>query len=474
MGNTITENVSKFCTEVEYEDLPQNAIHETKRSILDTIGCALGGLETDKGSLGLKFAQMAGGPPEAIILGTGEKVAVSMAAFANGETMHALDSEALLPPGHVAAFVIPAPLGLAEMRNASGKELILAVALSLEVASRIGTSLGGFRTKTGAQLRSYGFGSCIFGAAAGAGRIMRLDSEKMADAFGIAGYFAPVPSHQKYVFTPYNGLQKYGPAGWTAQGGVTAAILAEMGERGDRSVLDGDYGFWAMNGSPSCNWDMITDNLGTKWCLLQVKYKRWPACALMLSPLRAFTNIIEHNNLQPEEIVKVLVKNDAQNNEPQFLKKEVHNNCDAQNSIFYNIAVAAHRIKLGPLWQARSTMENPNIQAFMNKVKFEVYAKADEVRYHELTVEKRNYLNRRPARVEVTARGKVFTEEIECAEWITSEAPGFPATDEDLINKFRENTENVLSTGKTKKAIDMILNLEKVNDANELIKVLIR
>lgn len=474
MVNDVTGTLAKFSAKLKYDDLPENVIHETKRMILDTLGCALGGVEIDKGRLGIEFARQIGGRPDATILGTGEKVAVTTAAFANGEMMHALDGESLLPPGHVTPYLMAAPLALAEARKASGKDLITAVALSHEVASRIGTSLGGFRTKSGEQPRTYGFGCCVLGAAVGAARIMGLDGDKMADALGLAGYFAPVPSHQKYVFTPYNGLQKYGPSGWMNQGGVTAAILAELGERGDRSILDGEYGFWAMNAAEACNWDVITDNLGQKWNLLQVKYKAWPACAVLLSPLGAFSKLIEDNDLKPEEIEQVIVKNDDMNIQPQLLKADFYNNCDAQNSIFYNIAVAAHRIKVGPAWQARSTMENPGIRALMKKVKLEAYPWAAEVRYQELGVEKRNYLNRRPSCVEVTARGKVFTEKTDYAKWISAETPGYRATDEDLKEKFSANAENILSAGKLKTAIDTIMHLENVGDTNELIKMLNR
>jgi len=470
---SITNTLAEFITKQDYASLPEDVIHETKRGVLDILGCALGSLELDKGKIGVEFAGRSGGKSEATILGNGEKTSIPMAAFANGELMDAMDYDALLPPAHVAPFVTSAVLAMAETRKASGKDFITAVVLAHDISSRIGISLGSHSTFSQGILRSFGFGCNVFGAASGAASIMKLDSEKTADALGLAGYFAPVPVRQKFMYTPNNGLQKYGPAGWTNQAGVTAAILAEMGERGDRSVLDGDYGFWAMNGSSSCNWDAMTKNLGKDWMILQSKYKCWPCDGQFQSPLSAFIKIIEDNSLKPEEIEQVIVKTERTGGVPQFLKTEVYNHVDAQFSLFFNIAVAAHRVKLGPLWQARSTVENPSIRALMKKVKWEEYSRAEEMRHQELEVEHKSYLNSRPSYVEVKARGKVFTQTAEYAKWLSTETPGYRATDEDLINKFRANAENVLNARKIREAIDIIMNLEKVSDMNDMITTLV-
>ncbi|HXY74199.1 MAG TPA: MmgE/PrpD family protein [Dehalococcoidales bacterium] len=473
--NNITGTLAKFGSDLKFDDLPKDVVHETKRIILDILGCALGSIDLAKGRIAVEFARKTGGRPESTILITGEKVASPIAAFANGEQMFSLDHCSLMPSAHVAPFVTSACLALAEERKASGKTFITAVALAHETASRIGVSMGTFRPIRGeAPLKSFGFGNNVFGAAAGAAKIMGLDSDRMSDALGLAGYFAPVPSQQKFMYTLYNGLQKYGAAGWTAQGGVTAALLAEMGERGDRSVLDGEYGFWAMNGSKSCNWDVITNSLGKEWHIRQAKYKCWPCCGNFQSPLGAFTKLMEDTDIKPEDIQQIVVGAESICGMPPYLVTEIHNHVEAQNSLPYVIAVVAHRIKVGPAWQSRSTMENPGIRSLMKKIKFEVYPKAEEARYQELEVEKKTYINRRPSFVKVTAGCKVFVQTAEYAKWLSTETPEFRASDEDLIKKFRANAENTLDALKLSKAIDMIMNLEKLNDTTELIKMLIR
>ena len=175
----------------------------------------------------------------------------------------------------------------------------------MEVAGRVGNSLGGLRaTPGGFPLRVWGISSNQLGATASAASILGLDADRMQHALGLAAYHAPVPSHVKYNYTKEVGYAKYGPSGWMAQAGVTTALLAEMGYRGDTSFLETERGFWAMNGAPSWNPAKITEGLGQDWVFTNAGYKYWPTCGFYQSPLDAFTKIIEDHDLQPEEITK--------------------------------------------------------------------------------------------------------------------------------------------------------------------------
>ncbi len=474
MQDNITETLAKFVSQVRFEDLPKEVVHETKRITLDIIGCALGSLDLDKGRIALEFARRTGGPKEATILGTGEKVASPIAAFANAELMHTMDYCPILAPGHVTPYVTAAPIALAEVKNASGKALITAIAIAHEVASRVGVSLGPMRAAEGYPAPSWGLSADTFGAAVGAGKILGFDRVKMADTLGLAGYFAPVPSHTKFLYTPYNGMAKYGPAGWIAQGGVTTAILAEIGYSGDREVLDGEYGFWMMNGSRKEAVDLtkITAGLGKDWMILRVCYKYWPCCGLFQSPLTAFTKLIDDYNLRPEEIEEIFVRSETFAGFARYRATDIHNQIDAQASMPYNLAVAAHRVKVGPEWQLKSTIENPSIQRLMKKYRWEHYPKTEETRYQELVVEGKPYITRRPSMVQVTARSQVFTQDVEYAKWISAGNPEFRATDEGLADKFRANTEKVLNGAKMEKAIETIFTLEEMDDVSALTKLL--
>lgn len=464
LANNVTTTLVKYAAGLKYEDIPQDVIHMTKRVFMDIIGCGLGSHELDKGRIGYSLAHQLGGTPEATVLGTGEKLSVTGATFANAELMHSMDYNAITPP--IAA------LAVAEKTNASGKDLLLAMVAGFDIASRIGLALGSFRDKS-KPVRSYGTGFDTFGVAVAVGKLLGLDEYQMADAMGLAGYFAPVPCHTKYMNTPNNGAMKFGAAGWTAQAGVTAALLAQLGEAGDRSVLDGEYGFWAMNGSQACDYEGMVANLGKDWKILQSKFKSLPCDGIYQSPLRPLMDLVRENDLKPEEIDHILVKAEANMFCPQFMSTTIENNVDASMSFPFCVAVAAHLVPVGPAWQKRETIENPSIQDFMkHKVQFEVYDYAEETRRQEIEVEHKPYINRRPSYVEIHARGQVFTRTAEYAKWLSAETPEFNATDDDLITKFHGNTADVFTRTQSDKAVELLMNLENVESVKDLMKAL--
>ena len=418
-------SLAAFAAKTQFDELPQAVVHEAKRVLLDVIGCALGSNAVAKGRLAIEFARDVGGRPESSILGTSAKVGMGAAAIANGELMHSLDYCPLLPPGHIAPFVTAAALATAEAKQASGKTLILAVAMAHEVSSRIGVSLDAMRGKEGGKVaQTWGLGFNMFGAAAGAGKVLGLVATAMNDAFGLAGYCSPVPLHNKSLMTTGGGgLAKYGPAGWTAQGGVTAAVLASMGYEADRSVLDGEYGYWAMAGSKTFKPEMVTQRMGDEWYVLRVLYKCWPVCGHYQTPVGAFIELVDEHDLRPEEIERVLVLNEAQGLLPRF-RTGVHNHINAQNSLEFAIAiaiaVAAHRVSPGPRWQSDDVMTHPGIRYLASKVSIEAYARAGESRKREIEVARLPYIEKRPCVVEVSARGQVFRKEAEYAKWLSN------------------------------------------------------
>ncbi|KIC65283.1 hypothetical protein RM50_17065 [Pseudarthrobacter phenanthrenivorans] len=449
-------------------------MHETKRILLDVIGCALGSKDLEKGKLAVEFALSSGGHREATILGIGEKVPTALAAFANAELIHATDHCPILPPAHVSPFVTSPALAMAESRKASGKSLIVALALAHEVASRVGLSLDSMRVATGGIAPSWGLSFDEFGAAAGAAKILNLSEESMIDALGLAGYLAPVPSHNKFLSTPGGGgMAKYGPAGWTAQGGVTAAVLASMGYQGDRSVLDGPSGFPAMVGSQQFNSNKIVDTLGAEWNILRVMYKRWPSAGNFQAPLGALSKLIEEHRLQPEEIEAIHVENETFAMLPRFQFDQLRHNVDTQTNLAYLLAVAAHRVQISSAWQSQETRNNPSVRELMQKVTIEAYPRAEEMRHQELVVERREYIERRPCRVQIRARGTQFTQSAEYAYWLASENEEYRASDEDLVEKFRANAEEALPPAKLDTAIDKIMHIEELPDVDALFHELI-
>lgn len=177
---SLIDDLAGFLTRTRFDDLPQEVMHESKRLLLDSIGCALGGLITEKGKIAVELAKKQKAR-EATILGVRGKVSTFGAAFANGELMNAMDYDALTaPPGHVSPYVIPPTLALAEGAGAPGQTVILSIALGHEISARLGCALGYYRDIVQGKTvfpPIMGMSCNAFGASAAAGKVLALDQE---------------------------------------------------------------------------------------------------------------------------------------------------------------------------------------------------------------------------------------------------------------------------------------------------------
>src|SRR5438093_5648046 len=115
---TLVETFAAFAAGTRFEDLPVEVVEESKRLLLDSIGCALAGVRHPKGTIAIEYARQQGPGArgaQASIIGTSERFSAIASGFANGELINALDFDALLPPGHVSHYVIPRALAAAEV-----------------------------------------------------------------------------------------------------------------------------------------------------------------------------------------------------------------------------------------------------------------------------------------------------------------------------------------------------------------------
>lgn len=304
---TIIEKLAGFTATCTFESLPAEVAQETKRLILDSIGCALAATNKHKGRIGLATAAMMGRGEDATILGTGTQSSVFGAAFANGELINALDFDAILPPGHVSPYVIPGALAMSEMTHGSGADLVAALAVAHEMSNRIGKAMDYLRDISNGQMdtpKVYGYASTIFGATAAIMRVRRLDAGTVAHGLGIAGCISPVNSHMAWVRHAPATTIKYTVAGVMAQSALTAAAMGAFGHRGDIQVLDDpDHGFRAMVGTKRWQPVAITEGLGEIWGYpRESSIKPYPHCRVLHSVFDVLTELLETHDIAPAEI----------------------------------------------------------------------------------------------------------------------------------------------------------------------------
>ena len=173
----IAEVLAEFLVNQKFEDLPKETIEKAKLSIIDLIGCVVGASREPQAKILIDVMEAEGGNPQSSVFAQGFKTSVGNAALINSTLGHIFDFDDDHREGtmHPSVAVFPAVFALGEKQKASGKELMRAYILGLEVALRIGESFLG---------KSYyqGFhptGTCgIFGAAAGCALVLGLDVKR--------------------------------------------------------------------------------------------------------------------------------------------------------------------------------------------------------------------------------------------------------------------------------------------------------
>ena len=466
-----TDKMAEFVSSTRYEELPDELAREMKRVILDSIGCALLGNATGIRKISVALAEKLGGPGESSIIGTNSKVSCANAAFANGELINSLDFDARSQMGgHDVPTVISSILSLAEKVGASGSDLILAVALGLEISGRIQSGMGDIIAVDPEEGKIpwpevVGHSAATLGAAAGAGKILGLDKERLANAIAVAGYICPPNTARKFFDTTPVRMSKYGLHGWGAQGGVTASLLAEMGYEGDTDLFEGDHGFWRYIGKNRGEWstERTLEGIGIKW-LTNINYKQYPCGYCIAGALDKFIQIIEKNDLQPEDITSVK----AQPHPLVQFNFRTGNKLTSQDDYMANglylMACAVHRINTSR-WHDQDVKQDPKIKKFMEELDYTVVVdEKDFVR--SKSEDPRNY----QSRIEVVAKGKTFREEAPHPKggWFSEELRN---TDEELVKKFFDNASKIISPDKARSAAQKILDLEKMEKISDMMNM---
>ena len=254
----------------QFEALPAATVRATKRDLLDTYGCLLGG-SAEPGIAELRrLANRWGGAPEALVLVHGDRLPAPGAAQINGAMAHALDYDDVLDHGgsiHPGASVLAASLAAAAVRgNASGKDLVLAVALGLDVACRIALASpldrGWHRTSV----------MGVFGATAAAASLLQLPHEQVLHAFGIA--YSQAAGNRQCILD--GALTKRLQAGLGGSGGVFAAMLAREGFTGATNIFGGRHGFLELYQPDGGDIGRLTEDLGEAWRGDELSFKPYP------------------------------------------------------------------------------------------------------------------------------------------------------------------------------------------------------
>jgi 2-methylcitrate dehydratase PrpD len=470
MGTTTSETLARFVSDVTFDSLSEDVVHESKRILLDSIGCAIAGVDDRKGRIGIEYAQIVGaGDQGATIFGSPRRSSVFGAAFANGELINALDFDAVLPPGHVSPYVLPGALAVAEAGHLSGSDLLLAVAVGHEIANRFGKAMDYIRDtkdETVSMPSVLGYTSTVFGATAAITQLWKSPAETTAHALGIAAAITPVNSHRSWLEHIPVATVKYTMAGPVAHSALTAAHMARLGHTGDVQVFDdAEFGYPVFIGTKRWVPENITDGLGQTWYFPnENSFKHYPHCRALHGLLDLLTDTLQVNDIKPREIDAIRAWGEGHVERASWLTTEVSDAVEGQFSIAHGLAVGAQRLPPSKVWQAPEVMFNSDVLDLVPKVRYE--------RHPDWISSMTSDPGARPSRIEIDARGRTFAGDLRYPKGTPPAAGGVGTSDEELVEKFLLNAEGVLSPEAARQGVRNIMGLDGAVDVAPVLRAL--
>jgi 2-methylcitrate dehydratase len=447
LGNRLAEYASKL----GFADLSDRSVHEAKRRFIDSFATAIGAMSADAFAIARRCAVRVSSQPSASLIGGGTS-SVEWATFVNGLLIRYLDyndTYLALEPAHPSDNLAPV-LAVGEMANATGQDLLVAAVLAYEVQCRLCDA---------ASLRQHGFDHVTYGAmssAVAACKLLKLDPAKTAHAIGLAGV-ANVALRQ----TRAGELSMWKGCAFAnaARNGVFAALVAAEGLTGPAPIFEGDLGIMKLLTGP---FELAPLGGGQQPFMITETYiKFWPAeyhsqsaieAALQLRP-----QVGDLRNVQAIDIHTFDAAVDIIGKDPEKWRPQTRETAD--HSLPYCTAVALADGDVTEAQFAPARFNDPALLALVARVK--VHRDAELSKRYPAGI---------PNRVTVTLTdGKQLVKEVECPRGHARN----PMSNEEVEAKFRRLAEPRYGKERVHKILTACWNLEKVQSAGELLKLLV-
>jgi 2-methylcitrate dehydratase len=446
---TIAEQLAAYAASLRYEQLPSEVVHQVKRMMVDTLGCAIGGYHSGPGEIARSMADEITSTRPATILCSGRQSSVELAAFANDVMVRYLDFNdgyTGLDAGHPSDS-IPGLLAAAEMSGASGRELIVAIVLAYEVFCRFCDTL---------EIRVFGFDHATLGAlatAVGAARLLGCSERQIRETVNLT-VAANITLYQTRIqsVSMWKGCA-YANANRNA---LFAARLAARGVTGPSPVFEGRAGYFkAVSRQPLTLARFGGD--GEPFKIMQCLIKKFPlgqysqSVAQAALEARSFVGDVE--NVEHVEVRTLATAVHMMAGDPEKWRPE--NRETADHSMPYTAAIALIHDPIQHHHFEEKYFRDPAVLALVERIGCVVSEEANALEPEAMLCE-----------LEVVLRSgerRTFRVEHHRGHWKN------PMSDAEIEDKYRLLASTVLSTEQADRLLAQVWNLENV-DAGTLVR----
>jgi 2-methylcitrate dehydratase PrpD len=375
------------------------------------------------------------------------------AAFVNGVFGHALDFDDVQSNvhGHPSTVLIPAILAVAEATGASGKDVLAAYAVGLEVAGKLGVALG-----TGHYQRGWHATATtgVFSSTAAAARLLKLSVTQLQHALGLAASQASGLIHNFGTMTkPFH-------AGHAARCAVQSALLARAGMTASTTIFDGSKSFLSTYSEKDAEpLEPLLAELGKSWEVIApgISFKRWPCCYCNHRSIGAMLPFLRKNNIRAEDVEKVEI-GFPPGSDTALIHTNPQTGLEGKFSIEY-VATAMlldHKVNIDTFTD--DMVQRPEVRKLMPNVKRyriqddKMYTGA--VGYNDILI-------------------KTKTNEYRLREERAPGSPQWPVSAEERDEKFLDCAARVLGGAGAKRALELAVGMEKLGNAAEFARALV-
>jgi len=450
-----TRTLAEYVAGLSYNTIPQEVISHIKLSFIDSLGCALFGSTLPWGKIITSFTSELGKGRGAIIWGDGAEVPPTSAPLANGTLIHSFELDDLHRVGviHPGSEAIPAADALVRhARRIDGKQLITAVVAGYEVGCRVGMTGGAAQLRRGFHPSAT---SGTFAAGAAAAKMLRLNPAKTVHALGIAGTQAA-----GLMAAQHSSMVKRMHAGRSAQAGVYGALLAARGFTGIEDILEAPYGGFCSTFIDRPDLSHLTNQLGERFETLNAGFKPYPCCGSNHTSIDALRKILgEHREVNADNVQKIRIRTTRATKLHVGWPYEPKSLTTAQMNLSYCVAVLLHDRDFFVDQVTSKSIRRPDVLATTKKIEV-----LEDPQFDLLGDEGRHGVD-----LEVQlGDGKSYREKVLHAKGSDKS----PMTRDEVLRKFRLLASRVLSRPRVAKLEETLVNLEKLDDAREIAKLL--
>jgi 2-methylcitrate dehydratase PrpD len=441
-----TKTLASYLVNSRLEDIPEDVRHESRRALLNLIGCAVGGSREPAVETALRALEPYFGKPTAQLLARSERMDPLYACVINGISSHVFEYDDTMPKNyiHPSPPVASALFSYASAHRVHGRDFIHAFLLGFETEARIGNAVYPAHYDAGWHITST---AGVFGAAAAVGKLLGLSLQQMIWALGLA---ATQASGLREMF---GFMAKSFHAGHAARNGYLSAVLAQSNFTSGERSIEGPRGFAPVT---AAQYDLskITSGLGTDFQIRDNAYKPYP-CGLVVHPtIDGCIDLFRDYHLASENISAVRVRV-----APLVLdlcnKKDIKRGLEGKYSIYHSAAVGLTRGKAGLQEYTDEAVNDPKVKAVRERVAATADSTITEDQSH-IEVELQD--GRKLVRFVEQSLGNVHR----------------PLNDRQLEDKLRDQSIPLLGEAQVEKLISLCWKIDQLDDVGELIKATVR